>query len=161
MVFSPTKLSCSLKEMEAGDLGGFRGWSKSAHLDCPPHSWQWGQVQKAAQSQCLMVLHLMLVLGQHPSTSVLRPGNLVLCLSTKYPGDSMEMNFCKCWTHMCKLNTFFSVFSCSENDPKLSRAPCGRRGLIRCLYNCDCIQPSNTLPALLLDGSFSLMSTGY
>lgn len=109
MVFSSTQLSFSLKELEAGDAGCFRDWSKSAHLDCPPHSWQWGWVQKEVQSQCLVVLPLMLVLGQHPSTPVLRPGNLVLYLSTKYPGESMEMDFSKCRTHMCKVNTF-SVF---------------------------------------------------
>lgn len=159
MVFSPIQLTFSLKELEAGDLECFRGWSKGALLDCPSHSWQWGWVQKEVQSQCFVVLPLMLLLGQHPSTSVLRLGNLVLYLSTKYPGESLEMDFCRCRTHMCKLNTFFSIFS-HWNDLKLSRATCGRRGLLRCLYNCDWMQP-NTFSALLLDGSFSLMSTGY
>lgn len=48
------------------------------------------------------------------AASALRPGNLVLYLSTKYPRESLEMDFCKCRTPMCKLNTFFNVFSCFE-----------------------------------------------
>lgn len=75
MVFSLPHLSFSLKEMDVGDLGCF-----GAGPEVPT----WTALPRAeGQSQCLVVLPLMLVLGQLPSTAVLRPGNLVLYLSTK------------------------------------------------------------------------------